>query len=340
MPESNIDLPIVSIIVPCYNEEGTIVELLTSIDAQDYPQELLEIIIADGMSEDRTREKINRFIETHSNLAVQLIDNPDRSIPQALNEAIAASSGDIILRLDAHSVPNEDYISRCVQVLEQTGAANVGGIWMIRPGADTTVAKSIANAAAHPLGAGDARYRILGEAGPMETVPFGAFRRAWLEKIGPFNEKLLSNEDYEYNVRIRQAGGVVWFDPEIKSVYFARPTLMALARQYWRYGYWKAQMLRRYPRSVRLRQLIPPVFVLSLLFLTLASPFFGYVRTLLAVELGFYSLVTIASALIEAWKRKNLSLIVSFPLAILVMHLSWGSGFLVSIGKINMGRKE
>ena len=133
----------------------------------------------------------------------------------------------------------------------ETEAANVGGVWDIRPGGEGWVARSIAAAVAHRLGAGDAGYRAGARAGEVDTVPFGAFDRRWLERVGAFNEELLTNEDYEYNYRLRQAGGMIWLDPSIRCVYFARPTLSALARQYWRYGFWKAHMLTRYPRSLR-----------------------------------------------------------------------------------------
>ena len=300
----------------------------------------MEVIVADGMSKDGTRALILEFAETHSTLPIFIVDNPRRIIPAALNQAIEAAESEFIIRLDAHSMPKPDYIERCLSVLSETGAANVGGIWEIQAGKNNWVARGIAAGAAHPLGAGGVRYRIGGEAGPVDTVPFGAFRRSWLERIGPFDETLLTNEDYEYNFRIRAAGGEVYFDPSIRSVYLARSDLSSLASQYARYGYWKAQMLRRYPRAVRLRQLIPPIFVLSLLFLFLISPFSLLMRTLLGVEWGVYSLVTLGSAMKEAWRRKDLRLIVSFPLAIGTMHLSWGTGFLVSIGKRIMGGKH
>jgi glycosyltransferase involved in cell wall biosynthesis len=333
-------LPLVSIIIPCYNEETTITSLLNAIAVQSFPLEKLEVIIADGISSDSTRTQISDFLKAQPEINIRIIDNLRRIIPAALNLAIAVSAGDYIIRLDAHSIPAPDYVDRCVEILATMDAANVGGIWEIQPGEGGWMASGIAAAAAHSLGAGGARYRVGGPAGPVDTVPFGAFRREWLDRVGPFDETLLTNEDYEYNVRIRAAGGTVYFDPRIRSVYLARPDLVSLARQYARYGYWKAQMLSRYPRTVRLRQLIPPIFVLSLLLLFLFSPFSWLMRTVLAVELGVYLFVTLGSALVEAWRRKDFRLIVSFPLAIVTMQLSWGGGFLVSIGKLLMGRKN
>jgi len=325
--------PRVSLIVPCFNEQASIGLLLDAICSQTGQLDNIEVIIADGMSNDGTRDVIHNFSAQHPELNVRLIDNPQRIIPAALNVAIKATEGDVIIRLDAHSAPRPDYVERCLAVFEETGAANVGGVWEIQPGAETWMARAIAAAASHPLGAGDARYRISGEPGPVDTVPFGAFRREWLEKVGLFNEGLLTNEDYEYNVRIRKAGGVVWFDPSIRSIYFARPDLRSLARQYWRYGYWKVRMLQRFPGTLRWRQALPPIFVLSTLILAALALFFPLARLLLTVQLGAYLLVTTFAGLLESIRRKDMGLILSFPLAIWTMHFSWGTGFLWSVLK-------
>jgi len=183
--------------------------LLEAIRRQTYQLNEIEVIIADGMSDDGTRDAIQDYASQHPELSIRLIDNPQRIIPAALNVALKAAKGNVIIRLDAHSAPKPDYVERCLAVLEETDAANVGGVWEIQPGAETWIARAIAAAASHPLGAGDARYRISGHPGPVDTVPFGAFRKDWLERVGPFNEDLLTNEDYEYNARIRKAGGVV-----------------------------------------------------------------------------------------------------------------------------------
>ncbi|MFQ5944209.1 MAG: glycosyltransferase family 2 protein, partial [Anaerolineales bacterium] len=246
---------VVSVIVPSYNESATIKGLLEGLIEQSYELEHLEMVIADGGSTDGTVDVINEFRLQHPELNLRIVHNPDHTIPAGLNTAISEASGSTIVRLDAHSRPNVDYIERSLETLATTRAANVGGIWEILPSGDGWISRSIASAAASWLGAGDARYRVGGEAGPVDTVPFGAYPKEWLDKVGPFDETLLTNEDYEYNHRIRQAGGVVWFDPSIRSQYFARSSLSALARQYARYGFWKARMVVRHPQSVRLRQL-------------------------------------------------------------------------------------
>jgi glycosyltransferase involved in cell wall biosynthesis len=319
--------PAVSIIVPCYNEVGSIGSLLEAIRQQSYPMDRIEVVIADGGSQDGTQDAIRRFGETHPELRLMLVDNPKRTIPAALNTAILQAAGDVVIRLDAHSAPEPDYVARCVETLQRTQAANVGGVWEIQPGQTTWVARSIAAAAAHPLGAGDALYRTGGAEGPAETVPFGAYPRDWLRRVGAFNEALLTNEDYEYNVRIREQGGLVWFNPLIRSRYFARPTLGALAGQYARYGFWKARMLLQHPGSLRWRQALPPLFALSIGGLLVAGFFDPLAFIALQVELGTYLGILVLVAVDQAIRHRSIALLAGFPLALAIMHLSWGGAF-------------
>lgn len=321
----------VSVIVPCLNEEGTITLLLDAIYAQHYSKSEIEVVIADGLSADSTRARIKTFSEQHPDLEIRVVDNPSRAIPVGLNLAIAASRHEYIVRLDAHCVPYKDYIARCMEALQAGRGWNVGGVWEIRPGAEGWMAEAIAVAAAHPLGVGDALYRYTSRAGEVDTVPFGAFKRELIAKIGGFDESLHSNEDYEFNVRVRQHGGKVWLDPAIRSVYFARPTLGQLSRQYLRYGYWKYQMLRRYPGSLRWRQAIPPLFVLSLLVILLAALLLPWLWWVLAVELLSYAALLLGAALLKALELKQIQLSLGVPLAMATMHLAWGAGFLISL---------
>jgi succinoglycan biosynthesis protein ExoA len=322
--------PRVTVVVPCYNEAGRIADLLQALHGQEFPLERLDVIIADGGSTDGTLVEIADFASEHPDLNLRVIENRKQIIPAALNQAIQNSTGDIIVRLDAHSAPSQSYILRCLEVLESRKAANVGGLWEIRPGDKSWIARAIAAAASHPLGAGDARYRISGPAGPVDTVPFGAFRREWLDRVGTFNEDLQTNEDYEYNARIRAAGGIVWFDPDIRSTYIARRSLGELARQYWRYGYWKLKMLRKFPQSLRWRQALPPVFVLTSIGLAAASTVLSAARWLLAVQLGVYLAVSLIAGVLQSLRHWDLSLVFGFPLAIWTMHYAWGAGFLWS----------
>lgn len=323
----------VSIIVPCYNEQATIALLLQAIYDQTYPREALEVVIADGMSTDRTREIVAQFQQDHPGLAVRLVSNPKRNIPAGLNVALAAATGQIVVRLDAHSVPERNYVQRCVERLEDESGDNVGGVWEIQPGGVTLIARAIAAAAAHPLGVGDALYRYTSQAGLVDTVPFGSFYREYLRAIGGYDETLLTNEDYELNTRIRKQGGKVYLDPAIRSTYFSRSTLGGLAKQYFRYGYWKLRMLKRYPATIRWRQALPPVFSASLLVLVPAGLFLSLARWLLLVELALYFLILMGASIPVSRKKHDLRYIICIPAAIAVMHFCWGTGFLWSLIK-------
>ena len=164
-----------------------------------------------------------------------------------------------------------------------------------------------------------------------QNMPRLWIRCQLVERVGFFDETLLTNEDYEFNVRIRQAGGTIWLDPAIRCVYFARPTLGALARQYWRYGYWKVRMLRRYPQTLRWRQALPPLFVVSLFLLPLLSIFWPILWALFVIELVIYILLLLLAGIQGSRKQRDSGLIIGGPLAIMVMHLAWGSAFLWSL---------
>lgn len=323
--------PTVSIIIPCYNEQATIGALLAAIQGQSYPADRLEIVIADGLSEDGTRAEVARFQSDHPSVRAKVVDNHKRTIPSGLNQAIRESSGQILVRLDAHSIPIPEYVERCVQALETGRGANVGGVWQIVPGGKGALAAAIAAAAAHPLGAGDALYRLGGQARAVDTVPFGAFRRELVESVGPFDEDLLTNEDYEFNYRLRRRGNVVWMDPEIRSTYVSRSTLQELARQYRRYGFWKYRMLLKYPESIRWRQALPPLFILVLLGTAVAAAVWPQAAIGLALAVLVYLSALLLAGVDLARRHRNAMIA---PLAVPVlatMHFSWGLGFLWSV---------
>jgi glycosyltransferase involved in cell wall biosynthesis len=318
----------VSVIIPCYNEVATIQPLLDALYDQTYPRQAMEVVISDGDSTDGTQAAIERWQSTHPDLRVTVIVKPSRGIPAALNIALKAAKGTIIVRLDAHSKPNPEYVARSVEALEAGKAENVGGVWDIQPGNERRIARSIAAAAGHPIGVGDARYRYTDQAGYVDTVPFGAFHRDLLDRIGMFDETLLTNEDYEFNTRVQQSGGRIWLDPGIRSAYMARDTLGALAKQYWRYGYWKVQMLRRYPETLRWRQALPPVFVAGLALLLLLSPYWKIAFWALLAIAGLYILILCLAGIQLALRKKDILMVPGVPLAIATMHFSWGTAFL------------
>jgi len=324
----------VSVIIPCYNEESTITLLLDAIREQTYPASHLEVVIADALSTDKTRIKINQYIQKYLDLKVKVVDNPKRTIPAAVNLAVNAAQGEFIVRLDAHSIPNTKYIELCIQAIKNDIAECVGGVWDIIPSGQSWIARSIASAAANPMGVGDAHYRFTNKADYVDTVPFGAFRKELFNKIGGFNENLLTNEDYEFFTRIRKNQGRIWLDPAIRCTYFARKDLNALAQQYWRYGFWKYHMLVNYPETLRWRQALPPLFVLAVIILLLSSMLFKISLWILLGLLGIYLIALIGSSIKSSLRKNDPVLIFGMPLAMACMHFSWGSGFLYSIIRI------
>lgn len=312
--------------------------LLEAIYRQSFPVSQVEVLIIDAMSTDGTRQNIQAFQQDHPDLRVKVLDNQKKTIPSALNIGLKTAEGEWVVRLDAHSMPDPQYIQRCVEALQAGLGDNVGGVWEIRPSNSSRTARAISIAAAHRLGVGDALYRYTSQAGYVDTVPFGSFRRSLIEKIGLFDEDLLANEDYEFNARLRGGGGRVWLDPAIRSVYFARPTIAALARQYWRYGFWKWRMLRRYPQTLRWRQALPPLFVTSLIILIILFPFWRLARLALGCEILIYTGIVLTASLLAAIKQKDITLTLGIGTAIATMHICWGAGFLWSLGRSGVGK--
>ncbi|MGF1666171.1 MAG: glycosyltransferase family 2 protein [Acidimicrobiia bacterium] len=309
--------PSVSVIVPARNAESTIAAAIDSIIAQDYAGSI-QIVVADGSTDAAPRLALAGYGNR-----IELVDNPSGRTPDALNAAIAASSGEVIVRCDAHAALPPDYVRRAVDTLATTGAANVGGIQDAV--GSTPWERAVAVAQSTPLGVGDARYRLGGEAGPVDTVYLGVFDRSWLERVGGFDPQFLRNQDYELNWRIREAGWVVWFDPALKVSYRPRSGIGALARQYFEYGQWKRRMLALHPGSLRFRQTAAPLLVVGLaasLILAMFSPVLG---SALPAAYLLALLITAVGATVRRREPAALLAIVAIP----VMHLPWGVGFLL-----------
>ena len=324
----------VSVVIPCYNEERFIGNALEQL-ADQFDSDRYEIIVVDGLSNDNSRAVVEDFRRRRPEVSVSLVENPARNIPTALNLGVAAAKGTVIARMDAHAAPSDGYIRRCVEVLQTADAGVVGMPCLVRAGADTTVARAIAAAVSHPFGIGDAKYR-LGAGGPpqesVDTVAFACFTKSLWQELGGFNESLLTNEDYDFNYRVRASGRQVILDRSGHCDYFARTSFKSLAAQYIRYGGWKARMLRLHPRSAKLRHLVAPCFVLSVLLLILMGIVWPPAFLVLTVELGLYLFIALACSLQIAWStRGSIGMFVLLPIAFLTIHVSWGASFLIDL---------
>lgn len=316
----------VSIVIPCRNERAFIVECLDSILATTWPHDRLEVIVVDGMSDDGTRERLQAYIDDHP--VVRTFDNAQRITPVALNIGVRAARGDVVVRMDAHNFYPPDYVPRLVEALFASGADNVGGVWITKPGAATPAAAAIALALAHPFGVGNAHYRI-GSTAPrwVDTVPFGCYRRDVFDRIGLFDEELVRNQDDEFNLRLIRSGGRILLVPTVWSEYHARPSYAKLWRMYFQYGLFKPLVIKKVRAVLTVRQLVPALFVLSLATLLVGSAVLPLARWGL---LGLASTYALASVIAAVRAGRNVAapvaarLLLVFPL----IHIAYGWGFI------------
>jgi glycosyltransferase involved in cell wall biosynthesis len=316
----------ITVIMPCREEEKHIGRALTSILANDYPRDRLEVLVVDGMSEDGTRQVVAALAEEHP--VIKLVDNPKKITPAALNLGIARARGEIIIRVDAHSTYPPDYLSSLVAWQEQSGADNVGGVWRIVPGSTTAMARAIALGLCHPFGVGNARYRI-GTAAPrwVDTVPFGCYPREVFRRNGLFDEDHVRTEDDEFNLRLRKNGGRSLLVPDIVIDYHARARLRQVWSMYYYYGYFKPLVARKLGMVLSLRHLMPPLLVLSLGAALLGGWWFPSLRVPGAVVLGTYLLADLTGAIIAGW-RQGPAVAAGLTLVFPTLHCSYGLGFL------------
>jgi cellulose synthase/poly-beta-1,6-N-acetylglucosamine synthase-like glycosyltransferase len=320
---------LVSIVIPCRQEEKFIGKCLDSIIDNCYPQDELEVLVVDGMSDDGTREIVHEYSNKYT--WIKLIDNPEKIIPAALNIGIRNALGDIIIRMDAHNIYGKDYIAKCVKYLNEYNVDNVGGVWHTLPGNNTAVAEAIALGLSNQFGVGNAYYRIgLKESRLVDTVPFGCYRRKMFDVIGLYDETMIRNEDDELNTRLIKNGGKILLVPEIVSYYYARDTLKKLWEMCFQYGYFKPLVIRKVGSVFTWRQIMPALFMAGMLIFLLLSfisgPFRWSFMTIVALYLAlnlFYSLkISLA---------KGLKYFPILPLVFFALHTGYGTGYLKGI---------
>ena len=325
----------VSVVVPCRNEIRHIRAFLDSVFRQELGPIEMEVLIADGMSDDGTRLVLGEFERRFA--AIRVLDNPEKIASTGLNRAIREARGEIIIRMDAHSTYAADYVRSCVEVLNETNADNVGGPALTR--ADGYIAQAIALAFHTPFATGGAKFRDPQYQGPADTVMYGCWRKSTLERIGMFDEKLVRAQDYELNARLLSNGGTVWQSPKITSWYRPRASLSGLFRQYFQYGFWKVAVVRKHGRLASWRNLVPGSCLLAGVVLPLCAAgaslgglawwrnvFLGEWLTFVAL----YFIASFATAFSVA-KRQGWGFFPCLPIVFAVYHLSYALGFVLAL---------
>ena len=319
-------LPSVSVIMPVRDEERFLRRSLGAVLAQDYPHDLLEVIVVDGGSIDAT-VAVAREVQRESGHEIVLVDNPAQSTPSSLNIGLSHATGDFVIRVDGHCVIPPDYVSRCIEVLQQSGAECVGGMCVTE--AETPAAAAISVAQSSRFGVGNAAFRIRERTAKyVDTVPFGAWHRKVFDAIGNFDEELVRNQDDEFNLRLVQAGGRIWYDPTISSRYYSRASYRGLWKQYFQYGLYKVRVAQKRRGVSSARQLVPPLFVGTLLTAGATSVLTRRRMSVVAVAAPYVIACGLASRRVAA--GKNISP-VAIARAYFCLHLSYGCGFLWGI---------
>lgn len=318
----------VTIIIPSRNEEKMIEKCLNSIVDSDYPKEKLEVIVVDGMSKDNTRKIVQSYSEKYS--FISILNNPKKIAPTALNIGIKKARGKVIIRMDAHTIYQKDYVSKCMKNLYKYNVDNIGGLSIPIPEKDTIVAKSIAFAYSHLFGVGNTYFRIgLKEPRYVDTVPFGCYKKETFEKIGLFNENLERTQDLEFNYRLKKSGGKILLIPQIISNYYVRSDFISFFKYILINSFWAT-----YPRKflnympVSWRHLVPMVFVLSLIVsgaLSMFSLFFFY---LFLVISGSYLIMNLFFSFGIALREENVRFLFVLPIFFFTLHVCYGLGSL------------
>ena len=319
----NSHSPAVSLIIPCRNEQSHIEACLRSILVQEVPPGDFEVIVADGMSTDGTRDVLKRLSAEEPRL--RMIDNPRQITPCGMNAGVKAARGRYIAIMGAHNRYAPDYICRSVEVLEETGADNVGGAMMCE--AVSYTQRAIAVAYHSPFSAGGARWHNPEYEGPADTVFGGVYRRQVFDQIGFFDEELVRNQDDEFNLRLTRAGGKIWQSPRVRSWYRPRNSLITLFRQYKQYGYWKVRVIQKHKLPASVRHLVPGSFVLALLVLPLVGLWWPLAAWGWLGLLGLYTISNVTASVFTA-ARSEWALFSLLPAVFVCYHFAYGYGFL------------
>lgn len=322
----------ISIVCPIYNESNYISFCIESIINQDYPLDKIEVLFVDGMSTDTTREIVNDFSMKYS--FIKLIDNPLRIVSQALNIGIKASSGEIIVRMDAHCIYPNNYLSLLVYYLIELKADNVGGMILTLPANSTNIANAISTVMSHPFGVGNSLFRIgCKKIKKVDTVPFGCFHRGIFDRIGFFDPDLIRNQDDEFCARIIKSGGKIYLIPDIIIKYFARDNIKKLWLMFYQYGLYKPLVTKKIGFPSTARQFFPLLFVLGIIGGIGISSFNDPAFLVTALILILYFLLSITVSSFEALSQKKTYLLFILPFLFIVLHVSYGWGYLMGIVK-------
>lgn len=318
--------PRVSIIVPCRNEIDHIEKTIKSILVQQSPIGGFEVIVADGASDDGTRNILMKLAKDDTRL--RIVNNHGQIVSTGLNAAIRESRGSIIIRMDAHTEYAPDYVRRCVEVLQTTGADNVGGPARTKA---MNYAQAAISAAYHSrFSVGGARFHNVNYEGPVDTVTYGCWHRRVFDRVGFFDEELVRNQDDEFNLRLKRAGGKIWQSPLIRSWYSPRASLIRLFKQYMQYGYWKVRVIQKHKIPAAIRHLIPSSFVLMLTVLPILSFHWRPALSTWIALIGLYAISNVAASFVTA-SRWGWKLFPILPLVFAAYHFGYGYGFLLGI---------
>ena len=322
--------PFVSVIIPCRNEEKFVARCLDSILANDYPTDQLEVLVVDGMSEDGTRAIVKQYAQAYG--LVRLLDNPKSIIPAAMNIGIRNACGDIIIKMDAHSVYPLDYVSKCVKYLMEYDADNVGGVLVSKGRDESAIAKAIALALAHPFGSGNSHFRVGSrELRFSDTAAFGCYRRDVFGRVGLYNEELVRSSDMDLNTRLRRAGGKILLVPQIVAYYYPRSRLGDFFMRNIVDGFWALYPLKFGGRGVRPRHVVPLACLLTLLAALAAATLASVLRWVLPAVLGLYAVATLAVSVPVVRREREPWLLVLLPIAFGTRHLAYAIGSLCGI---------